>query len=245
MYAETSLKPVPNINQQPSPFEFSALLGGSYIPNTIKGQKLQLLPYEIGPYADTLTDQSGAGAVTWGLDAKYRFKLHEHAVKKYIFDSIGAGVDIFQITSAHQTGKVLQFNMPNFENYNYDLNLMSTRLMADLDLDFHPIAQHYIPFIEAGIGAASTTVAYNSDPIPPVDGPHFKIPKKTTWNFAYQAGAGMKYVVNPHFILSLHYLYANMGKADSGTSGNTATLEKPLTVNMSSHNFLFGFTYVK
>ncbi|MFI4955610.1 MAG: outer membrane protein [Gammaproteobacteria bacterium] len=223
-------------------FEASVLVGGSYIPNTIEGQSLALLPYEIGPYADTFTDQSDAGAFNWGVDAKYRFKLHKPSAQHYIFDSIGAGIGVFQITSFDQTGNVLQFNMPEFENYTYNLNLKTTRIMADFDVDFIGI-QHFIPFIEGGIGAASTTVSYDSEPIPPISGPDFTLHDKTSWNFAYQVGAGVKYVIDTHFILSLHYLYANMGKVDSSTSGSTTDLAAPLTVDMSTQNFLFGFTY--
>lgn len=223
--------------------ELSAYLGGTYIPNTIDGQTLELLPYEIGPYADTFVDQSDAGAFTWGLDAKYRFKLHQPAVHNYILESVGVGLGVYQITNFEQTGDVLQFGMPEFENYTYVLMINSARLMADFDLEFHPIGQKFIPFIEGGIGAANTSVSYKSYPIAPLDSPNFTIPKETTWSFAYQVGAGVKYVINTHFILSLHYLYANMGDIDSSTSGSSTTLAAPLTVDMSTHNFLFGFTY--
>jgi len=40
--------------------------------------------------------------------------------------------------------------------------------MANFDLDFHPIRQYFIPFIQAGIGGARTEVSYNSAPISPV-----------------------------------------------------------------------------
>jgi opacity protein-like surface antigen len=215
------------------------------MPNAIDGQKLELLPYEIGPYADTFTDQTGGNSVTWGVDAKYRFRLHEPASKHYIVDSIGVGADIFQITSLNQTGNVLQFGMPEFENFKYTLNLQSTRFMADFDLDFHPIAKRFIPFIEAGLGAAVTTVGYQSKPIPPLAGPNFELVDETSWTFAYQAGAGIKYVVNTHLILSLHYLYANMGKVDTSTNGDLSTLAKPMTVDLSSQNLLFGLTFAQ
>lgn len=223
--------------------DLTALFGWSYIPNTIDGQKLELLPYEIGPYADTFTNQSSAGAFTWGVDAKYRYKLHSASARNYIFDSIGAGIDFFQITNFEQTGDVLQFGLPEFENYTYKLKISSNRFMADFDLDFHPIAQHFIPFIEAGIGAAYTSVSYKSTPIAPLDSPDFSLPKESSWTFAYQVGAGMKYVINTNLLLSFHYLYANMGNVDSSTAGSATTLEKPLTVDMSTQNFFLGFTY--
>lgn len=223
--------------------ELSLLVGGSYIPNTIDGETLELLPYEVGPYADTFTNQSDAGAFTWGVGAKYRFPLHNPSVNNYIFHSWAIGADVFQIIDFDQTGDVLQYNIPQFKNYTYTLGLKSTRFMADVDVEFHPLYKRFIPFIEAGIGAGATSVSYDSDPIPPVTGPEFSLHNKTSWTFAYQAGAGVKYVVNSAFIVSLHYLYANMGKVDSSTSGSATDLAKPITVDMSTQNFLFGFTY--
>jgi opacity protein-like surface antigen len=230
--------------QQGSHPEFSVFLGGSYVPNTIKGQTLQLLPYEIGPYADTFTNQSGAGAFTWGLEALYRFKLHAPTIQNHFFDSLGAGVDFFQSPDFHQSGKVLQFNLPEFENYTYTLKLNTLRVMANFDLELHPVRQYFIPFIQGGVGGARTEVSYNSVPIPPVVSPDFTLPNESSWRFAYQAGAGVKYVAQPHVVLSLRYLYANMGKVNSSTEGSTTTLAMPLTVNMGTQNFLFGLTYV-
>mgnify|MGYP003439740312 FL=1 len=230
--------------QQGSHPELSVFLGGSYIPNTINGQTLQLLPYETGQYADTFTNQSGASAFTWGVDATYRFKLHAPSAENYVFDSIGAGVDVFQITNFSQNGKVLQFNMPEFENYTYDLKLNNIRVMANADVDFHPIKQYFTPFIQGGLGSARTSISYNSVPISPVISPDLTLPNQTNWNFAYQAGAGVKYAAKNYLLLSLRYLYANMGKVNSSTAGSTAILAKPLTVNMSTQNFLFGLTYL-
>lgn len=223
--------------------ELSVFLGVSHIPNTLDGQTLQLLPYETGQYADTFTNQSSANAFTWGVDALYRVKLHTPSSQHYFFDSIGAGIDFFQTTNFHQTGRVLQFNMPEFENYTYTLKLNNLRIIANFDVDMHPIQQALIPFIQAGVGSARTTVSYNSVPIAPVEGPDLTLPSQTSWNVAYQAGAGVKYVANTHLIVSLRYLYANMGNVNTSTSGSTATLATPLTVNMNSQNVLFGLTY--
>lgn len=235
---------IPTDVQQGSHPELSVFLGGSDIPNTIKGQTLQLLPYETGQYADTFTHQSSASAFTWGVDATYRFKLHAPSVQNYFFDSMGAGVDVFQITNFSQNGKVLQFNLPEFENYTYALKLNNIRVMANFDLDFHPIRHYFTPFIQGGIGGARTAVSYNSTPISPVISPDFTLPNQASWNFAYQAGAGVKYAVKTHLVLSVRYLYANMGKINSSTLGSTAALATPLTVNMSTQNFLFGLTYL-
>lgn len=223
--------------------EVSVFLGGAYIPNTINGQTLQLMPYETGPYADTFTHQSSASAFTWGVGALYRFKLHAPSTEPYVFDALGAGLDVFQITHFNQTGKVLQFNEPVFENYTYTLKLNTVRVMANFDLDFQPIQSWFIPFVQGGLGGASTTVSYTSVPISPVESPNFTLPNESSWHFAYQAGAGLKYVVKPHVLLSLRYLYANMGQVNSSILGSTTTLATPLTVTMSTQNVLFGLTY--
>ena len=234
----------PTLSIQPGSHpELSVFLGGSYIPNSLKGQTLQLLPYEIGPYADTFTHQSGGGSFTWGVDAKYRFKLHPPSVKNAFINSMGAGLNFFQITNANQSGHVLQFNLPEFENYTYDLGLSNVRIMANVDLDFRPIKYNVVPFIEGGVGGAMTTVSYLSTPILPVDSPNFMIPNEDTWNVAYQVGAGLKYPLKPNAWLSLRYLYANMGKANSGIIGSSTNLASPLSIDMSTQNLLIGLTY--
>lgn len=225
--------------------ELSVFLGGSYIPSTIKGQTLQLMPYEIGQYADTFTNQGSASPFTWGVGALYRFKLHAPSASNHIFDSLGAGMDVFQITNFSQTGNLLQFNLPEFENYTYTLKLNNIRVMANFDLDFHSVAHHFVPFVQAGIGGARTAFSYNSVPISPIDSPDLTLPNEASWNVAYQAGAGIKYVATTHLALSLRYLYANMGNVNSSTLGSTATLATPLTVNMSTQNVLFGLTYLR
>lgn len=233
-----------NVVQQGSHPELSVFLGGSYIPNAINGQTLQLMPYEINEYADTFSSQSNANTFTWGIEALYRFKLHAPSIETYFFDSFGAGIDVFQITNFNQTGNVAQFGLSEFENYTYSLKLNNIRVMANFDLDFHPIRHYFTPFIQAGVGGARTAISYSSAPISPVDSPKLTLPTQASWNFAYQAGAGIKYVAKKHIVLSLRYLYANMGKANSSTLGSTTTLATPLTVSMSAHNWLFGLTYL-
>lgn len=224
--------------------EVSVFLGGSYVPNTINGQTLELLPYETGENADTFTNQSNGTSFTWGLGAKYRFMLDKTPIQNYFFSSIGVGLNAFQIIDFNQTGNVLQFNLPEFENYTYALKLQNNRIMADFDLDFQPIKRYFIPFFEGGIGAARTVVSYSSTPIYPVIDPIFTLPNQASWNFAYQVGAGVKYAAKTHLVFSLGYLYANMGKVNSSILGDTTTLATPLTITMNTHNFLCGLTYV-
>lgn len=218
--------------------EFSVLLGGSYIPNAINGQTLQLLPYEIGSYADTFRNQSSGNAFTWGLEALYRFPL-----KNAFFETMGAGLQFFQITHLNQTGDVLQFGMPEFKNYTYRLGLNNIRFLANVSLNLHPVFYQIMPFVEAGIGGARTQISYESRPISPVVDPIFTLSNHASWNFAYQAGVGLKYPINTHLMASLRYLYANMGHAESSLIGSSTNLASPLIANMSTQNFVLGLTY--
>lgn len=224
--------------------EISAFFGETYIPNTIGGQTLQLMPYEIGPYADTFTGQSDASSFSWGLSALYRFNLNETTGQNRFFESFAAGIAIYQITSFNQTGTVLQFGMPEFQNYNYNLGLNNFRILADFDVALHPIKEVFTPFIEVGIGTAQTTVSYDSSPILPVESPVFTLENETSWNFAYQIGPGIRYLITPNLQLSLRYLYAHMGTANSSMMGSSTILGAPLKVGTGTHNFLFGLTYL-
>ncbi len=232
-----------DVMQQKFHPEFSVFLGDSYIPNTINGQSLQLLPYETGIDADTFINQGDANAFTWGVEGMYRFKLPS-SIQNYFLNSIGAGIDFFQITNFNQNGSVLQFGLPEFENYTYTLKLNNIRIMGNFDLDFQSLGHYFTPFLQGGIGGARTAISYISEPISPVISPTFTLANQASWNFAYQAGGGVKYSVKAPLVLSLRYLYSNMGKANSSTLGSSTTLATPLTATMSTHNFLFGLTYL-
>lgn len=223
--------------------EYSVLLGAGFVPDAIKGQRMSLLPYETGENAGSFSHRNGASAATFGLEALYRLRLDATSTPGHFFNSLGTGIDLIQIANANQTGRVLEFNIPEFENYTYALRLKSTRLLAHLDFDFQPLKQQIIPFVQAGIGAARNSLSYTSTPIAPVIGPEFVLPDQRTWTFAYQAGAGFKYALDAHLLLSLRALYANMGKAHSSSAGNTALLSTPLIASVGSYQVLFGLTY--
>jgi len=224
--------------------EFSVFLGGVYLPNATDGQTLELPPYEIGPYADTFTNQSNSSAWTWGIGAGYRFKLPPMISTTYLLDSIEINADFYQLSHMTQTGDVLQFGLSEFDNYTYKLGLSNIRAMTDFDFDFHPIGQIIIPFIEGGIGAARTKISYSSSPISPVPGPGLQLDDQTDWSFAYQVGGGFKWLAKPQLELSIRYLYVNMGTIDSATESNSASLSQPLKIDMSTQNILLGLTYL-
>jgi opacity protein-like surface antigen len=118
---------------------------------------------------------------------------------------------VSKLSRTHSSLKILPYILavlPEFENYTYSLKLNTIRIMANADLDFHPIRASLIPFIQGGLGAARTTVSYSSVPISPVISPDFTLPVQASWHMAYQLGAGAKYAVKPHLVLSLRYLYA-------------------------------------
>ena len=209
--------------------KISVFLGESHIPNTLKEETLELLPYGVGSLADTFSHQNSANAFTWGIDGKYQFENH-----------VSLGVGIYQITNFSQTGNVLQWNIPQFENYAYQLKLKNIRGMGELNYDFHAIKNSFTPFITGGVGVARTQVFYTSNPITPINGPGFALERKTNWSFAYQAGTGIKYLLNNNLTLSLQYLYANMGKVHSSTQGSSTTLASPLDVDFRAHTLLFG-----
>lgn len=222
--------------------EYSLFLGGTYLPNMISGQTLQLTPYEHGLYADTFTQQSDSGTFTWGLGLGHRYYISPTNKLGNLFDSFAINAQFFELIPSNQTGHVLQFGLAEFDNYTYQLGVSNYRFMADGDLDFDPI-WNVVGFIEAGVGAASTTISYGSTPIAPVLDPGLKLNKKTNWSFAYQAGAGLKFPTFRHCELSLRYLYANMGTMNSSVNGSTDILEKPLQVDMNTHNVLLGLSY--
>lgn len=176
---------------------------------------------------------------TRGLGGAYRFILPA-SVQKILHD-IAAGVDLLSFQTI-QKGHVFLFDSHFYDNYYYTMPIKSIRLMADGELTFQPLGSYLYPFIVAGVGVARNTANYYDTPvIPGTIG--LSINSNTQNQFAYTAGVGMKFLLPQHVILSFHYLYVDLGNAQTSQTA-TVPLAAPVTIPITTNTWLVDLTYL-
>lgn len=176
-----------------------------------------------------------------GLAYTYYLRLPADSIDTYPIDSFSLGLDLYNF-SATREGVDLLFGLPNFANYTYDMDLRSTRLMLDLQLNSQPFWMGLIAFVEAGAGATRNTVNYHETPLPGITGTGLQLKGNTNYQFAYDLGGGLKLPLTNYLLLSARYLYSNLGNAESSVHG-TNTLLEPIKVKLRAQSVLLGLTF--
>ena len=177
------------------------------------------------------------------LGAMYRFdKTNQH----FRYLSVGANAYYSQ-TSRH--GTVFEYELPNFENSTYNMQVKSARLMVDAQWDFRSLFNNkVIPFVDGGIGVANNILNFKNTPVPNfgANGGNYRLSNHSQIQFAYELGAGLKVPVNQRLSIIGRYLYANAGHAESRTydSATGVALRQPIKVGVNSQSVLLGLNYL-
>ncbi|KTD34720.1 hypothetical protein Lmor_1253 [Legionella moravica] len=115
------------------------------------------------------------------------------------------------------TGLVMQYSLPEFINYEYNLGVRINTLSVYTKLDLVKLGR-VLPYLTGGIGLSSNhSEIYEEKPLPgivPRDNPSFAA--RTKSQFTYDLGLGVDVVINPQVILSLGYAYQYFGKFNTG-----------------------------
>lgn len=198
----------------------------------------------VPPQTNTLHGSSSLFDFTGGGGLAYDFVMPAAASGQndYAIRDISLGINAYYVGGHDFNGEVYRFGLPQFNFDNYDLNLQSTRVMIDSEWDFHPIGQHVIPFIMGGIGDAINNMSYKETPISANQNPggQLSLDSHITHNFAYELGLGVKVALTPDSLLSLRYLYSDLGSAQVDSS----VLSEPLSLNsLHTSSVLLGYTY--
>jgi opacity protein-like surface antigen len=136
--------------------------------------------------------------------------------------------------SSDVEGNILQFSLPEFNNYSYKYSVQSQVLLETLKVDLYRY-QNFMPFVSAGIGAAWNKVKdYDEHAFPGITArinPDFG--PRSNASFAYSFAAGLDYIFSDYVWLSLQYHYSHLGHANTGRSGiyNNEKIETTLTSN--------------
>lgn len=123
-------------------------------------------------------------------------------------------------------GQVLKLSIPTANNFIYHYDLQTQSVLLDLKADL-TTWHHFMPYLSFGAGPTinhmSNYTEHSNPPYPYVrTSPGFA--NKTTTNFTYQVGAGIDYDLNQKLIVSMGYVYQNLGDVKTGSgTGPTYT----------------------
>ncbi len=119
--------------------------------------------------------------------------------------------------SSNVSGEVTQFSFPAFENYNYKMRYTADlfTLNGKFDLiDFHS----FLPYLSAGIGAIFNHInSYDESPlsnVTPRMSPGYR--GNSDVKLAGTLGAGLDFIVNNHYWVTLGYEHVFQGNIRSG-----------------------------
>ena len=173
----------------------------------------------------------------YGLGAGWRFDTGSDG-----YATLGLG---WYGDSSHEyKGYVDQFGSAENRDFSYSYKVQSQRFVAEASYYF-PIQQQLEALITGGLGMSwnkfkdyKTSVLTKNETSVVAN---FGDESKST--FAWQIGAGLAWAFDQQWKLSVLYLYADNGKAESKTSDyyNGKRFE---TGNITSHNLLFSLNYL-
>ncbi len=162
------------------------------------------------------------------------------------FPSIEPELNAYYLGQETFSGDVWRFNNRVFNEMTYTMSIQSVRLMADGALTIIS-KKKFSLYAIGGIGNAWNYLSYsdtdnaNAAPCPDQG---LNLGKNIHSSFAWEVGGGITYTYNPRILLSLEYLYADLGRTETSASGNTGTITTPHIIsaqfNLNSQAILAG-----
>lgn len=221
-----------------SGFQVNAYLGGTTTVTSPGNLNL------FGETDSLMPNQRQQTDFTWGLGGAYRFLAADLPSKLNLLHDITLGIDYFYFQS-NPEGNVWQFQQPTYDNYRYTMPVTSSRFMLDSEWTMNSFGPYISPFIEGGIGMAFNTLSYSDTPMLPDYYGSESVGKHSQQQFAYTVGGGIKVSVPQikNTILSLRYLYANLGSAATSQAA-AIPVSTPVTASLTTQTWVFGLSYL-
>lgn len=162
------------------------------------------------------------------------------------FPSFSAGLFYQQSFATNPGDTVMQYSVPEFTNYTYNLNISSNIFLGLFKLNIVQWGR-VSPYLLAGMGGAfNRAYDYGENPIEGLTAvrvsPGYE--GNTTGQFAYMAGAGLDFRLSQHFLLSGEYQYQNLGHVMSGSGAGTWTGQSLQLGVYHSNTLLLNLTYL-
>ena len=175
-------------------------------------------------------NQPNASAIIL-LSAGHRWTFNQQWMPAF-----SLGLD-YQYLSPYETnGTITQYSNPLFNNYSYQIKTSSNVLLVAAKANVFQL-NRFSPYISGGLGGAvNDSYNYNETAfsgVTPRISPAFK--HNTNTEFAYHVGAGLDLDLSSSFLISVGYLYQNIGKVVSG-NGVTTWSKTSLNLNEAAQN---------
>lgn len=127
-------------------------------------------------------------------------------------------------------GDLIEFNLPQFNNYTYEYDVQHHAMLATLTDDIYH-GKTLSPFMLLGVGVSLNTASgFGLTPKAGITTPRaLSYQANTKTQFAWEAGLGLRYTISNHYSATLSYVYADMGDAKLGANNfNESGLEQHL-----------------
>lgn len=203
---------------------------------TISDTHLIISPFETDK--NKVDDPSAKG--TWKIGVGY-YLFDECLRRRDYLNHLLLELNLYQ-TFASVTGDVLQYELPQFNNYDFDAPVTSTRLM----FDFKPSLftwKNMMPYPILGVGVSWNSVSYHEKPgesdIDPMS--RLILSKHTIAQFAWEAGVGFNGVLSDRLSITAEYIYAFLGKGSPADDpANAVRLSSVPDFSLKAQSLLLG-----
>jgi opacity protein-like surface antigen len=202
--------------------------------------EIQATPVEFNTLHQTNDEASFQGSVGVG----YVFPLNDEDESFIWFPDFKIALNFYGFSSDNE-GDAYEFGQADLNNFTYDLEVSSRRLMLDAYLTLLAW-EDWSVFALAGTGQSWNNISYNQIPNEGIPGVEVELEGNKDAAWAYEAGAGIAYAVSDNVSLSLEYLYTHFNSlqtSDSGTVGQKAVEIAPLTFDLHTNTLFFGLTW--
>lgn len=150
----------------------------------------------------------------------------------------------YQYTDLNTNGTIEQYSSVAHTNYNYKLNMATHALSVVGKLNIYQF-KRFSPYVTLGLGQALAIVGgYSETPLGDVTlrtSPGYQ--SKFAMNTTYSAGAGIDYIFNHKWSMSLGYEYANLGTLKTTNGSGTWSNSSLSLGTLSSSALLLGVRY--
>lgn len=202
----------------------------------ISNTHLIISPFETDK--NEVDDPSAKG--TWKIGVGY-YLFDESLRRRNYLNHLLLELNLYQ-TSASVTGDVLQYELPQFNNYDFDAPVTSNRLM----FDFKPSLftwKNMTPYPILGVGVTWNSISYHEEPKESDINPTSRLilSKHTIAQFAWEAGVGFNVVLSDYLSISAEYIYAFLGKGSPADGlANDVSLSSAPNFSLKAQSLLFG-----
>ena len=144
------------------------------------------------------------------------------------------------------TGQVMQYSLPEFTNYDYNLGASINTLSLYTKLELIQLGP-VLPYLTGGLGLSlNHSELYEEKSLPgivPRNNPAFAAQTKS--QLTYDLGLGVDVLINPQVILSLGYAYQYFGNFSTGYGQRIEWGTQRLNLgNLKANTFLLELTYL-